>query len=56
MRALRRGAWILLDELNLCPSEVLEALNRLLDDNKELQLQDSGTFLKPSPGFALFAT
>ena len=28
--------WIVLDELNLAPSDVLEALNRLLDDNREL--------------------
>jgi midasin len=34
--AVRRGHWIVLDELNLAPSDVLEALNRLLDDNREL--------------------
>jgi midasin (ATPase involved in ribosome maturation) len=26
--ALRKGHWVVLDELNLAPSEVLEALNR----------------------------
>lgn len=26
--ALRHGHWVILDELNLAPSEVLEALNR----------------------------
>ncbi|PLW27811.1 hypothetical protein PCASD_20445 [Puccinia coronata f. sp. avenae] len=34
VQALRQGAWIVLDELNLAPSDVLEALNRLLDDNR----------------------
>ena len=26
--AVRQGQWVVLDELNLAPSEVLEALNR----------------------------
>jgi len=36
VEAVRKGYWVILDELNLAPSEVLEALNRLLDDNREL--------------------
>ncbi len=28
LTALRHGQWLVLDELNLAPSEVLEALNR----------------------------
>jgi midasin len=36
VEAVRNGYWVILDELNLAPSEVLEALNRLLDDNREL--------------------
>lgn len=36
VRAVRSGQWIILDELNLAPSEVLEALNRLLDDNRSV--------------------
>jgi AAA domain (dynein-related subfamily) len=30
--ALRSGAWVVLDELNLAPTEVLEALNRCACD------------------------
>ncbi len=32
-----QGHWIILDELNLAPCDVLEALNRLLDDNREVR-------------------
>lgn len=54
--ALRKGHWVILDELNLAPSEVLEALNRLLDDNRELFLPDVNEIVKPHPHFRLFAT
>jgi len=56
VRALRRGHWVILDELNLAPSEVLEALNRLLDDNRELYLPEIDETVKPHPNFRLFAT
>ncbi|KAI3625290.1 hypothetical protein CBS9595_000651 [Malassezia furfur] len=54
--ALRRGDWIVLDELNLAPTDVLEALNRLLDDNRELLLPETGEVVRPHPHFMLFAT
>lgn len=56
VQALRRGHWVILDELNLAPSEVLEALNRLLDDNRELYLAEINETVKPHPNFRLFAT
>ncbi|KAL8429966.1 hypothetical protein ACSSS7_006238 [Eimeria intestinalis] len=54
--AVRHGWWVLIDELNLAPSEVLEALNRLLDSNRELVLPTTGEVLKAHPDFQLFGT
>ncbi|KAL8274975.1 hypothetical protein Esti_001031 [Eimeria stiedai] len=54
--AVRHGWWVLIDELNLAPSEVLEALNRLLDSNRELVLPTSGEVLKAHADFQLFGT
>ncbi|KAI8591646.1 P-loop containing nucleoside triphosphate hydrolase protein, partial [Geranomyces variabilis] len=54
--ALRKGHWLILDELNLAPSDVLESLNRLLDDNRELFIPETQTTVRPHPSFMLFAT
>jgi midasin len=56
VQAVRHGWWIILDELNLAPSEVLEALNRLLDDHRELYIPETHTTIVPHPRFMLFAT
>ncbi|KAJ5081947.1 Midasin [Penicillium alfredii] len=56
VEALRNGYWIVLDELNLAPSDVLEALNRLLDDNRELFIPETQEVVHPHPSFMLFAT
>ncbi|KAI9934908.1 hypothetical protein ASPWEDRAFT_175629 [Aspergillus wentii DTO 134E9] len=56
VEALRHGYWIVLDELNLAPSDVLEALNRLLDDNRELFIPETQEVVRPHPNFMLFAT
>ena len=56
VRALQEGYWIVLDELNLAPTDVLEALNRLLDDNRELFLPETQRVVKPHENFVLFAT
>ena len=54
--ALRGGHWLVLDELNLAPSEVLEMLNRLLDDNRELLIPETQETVRPHAHFVLFAT
>lgn len=56
VEALRNGYWIVLDELNLAPTDVLEALNRLLDDNRELFIPETQEVIHPHPDFMLFAT
>ncbi|ESP03979.1 hypothetical protein LOTGIDRAFT_109875, partial [Lottia gigantea] len=56
VEAMRKGHWIILDELNLAPSDVLEALNRLLDDNRELFIPETQVTVKAHPKFMLFAT
>ncbi|KAI9623919.1 hypothetical protein KEM48_009297, partial [Puccinia striiformis f. sp. tritici PST-130] len=42
--------------IKLAPSDVLEALNRLLDDNRELLIPETQEVVKPHPDFMLFAT
>eukprot|EP00794_Sanderia_malayensis_P000583 gene583-1243_t len=54
--AMRKGYWIILDELNLAPTDVLEALNRLLDDNRELFIAETQETIKAHEKFVLFAT
>ncbi|KAL2462441.1 ATPase [Forsythia ovata] len=56
VKAVRNGNWIVLDELNLAPSDVLEALNRLLDDNRELFVPELREVIRAHPDFMLFAT
>ena len=56
VEAVRNGYWLVLDELNLAPTEVLEALNRLLDDNRELFIHETQELVRPHPNFMLFAT
>lgn len=56
VQAVRAGYWVVLDELNLAPTDVLEALNRLLDDNRELLIPETQEIVRPHPNFMLFAT
>ena len=54
--AMLQGHWVILDELNLAPTDVLEALNRVLDDNRELFIPETGETIRAAPGFRLFGT
>lgn len=56
VQAMRQGHWIVLDELNLAPTDILEALNRLLDDNRELLIPETQEVVRPHENFMLFAT
>ncbi|KRT79114.1 AAA protein, partial [Oryctes borbonicus] len=56
VEAMKKGHWIILDELNLAPSDVLEALNRVLDDNRELFIPETQEMVKAHHNFMLFAT
>ncbi|KAF3915424.1 Midasin [Arthrobotrys entomopaga] len=56
VQAMRTGCWIILDELNLAPTDVLEALNRLLDDNREILIPETQEVVRPHKDFMLFAT
>ena len=47
--AMREGHWIILDELNLAPTDILEALNRVLDDNRELFIPETQEVIRAHP-------
>ncbi|VDM67751.1 unnamed protein product [Strongylus vulgaris] len=56
VKAVRDGSWVILDELNLAPTDIIETLNRLLDDNRELFVPELNVAIKAHPRFRLFAT
>ena len=56
VQALKHGHWVILDELNYAPREVLEPLNRLLDENRELYIPKTNETMKPHQHFRLFVT
>lgn len=49
---MKQGHWVILDELNMASSEILEALNRLLDDNRELLVPDTQEIVRPALAFS----
>jgi midasin len=54
LTAMKRGDWVLLDELNLAPQSVLEGLNACLDHRGEVYLPEIGQTVKCSPSFRVF--
>ena len=56
-KALMEGHCLVVDEANLARPEVLESLNRVLDDNHELVQEANGhKLIKAHPLFRVFAT
>ncbi|UKK01110.2 hypothetical protein MACK_001923 [Theileria orientalis] len=54
--AMKYGYWVILDELNLASSEILECLNRILDDNREIYISETNETIKCHEDFMIFAT
>lgn len=55
LRALRRGSWVLLDELNLASQAVLEGLNSILDHRRSIFIPELGTTVTAPVTFRVFA-
>lgn len=57
IEAMRKGYWLVLDELNSALPEVLFLLQSLLDDDKFVVLPEkNGEIVRPHKNFRLFAT
>jgi len=65
--AMTRGSWLLLENVNLCPSSVLDRLNPVMENNGELLMAECGVqkdenaqlkhrVVKAHPNFRLFLT
>ncbi|MHB2018726.1 MAG: AAA family ATPase, partial [Candidatus Xenobia bacterium] len=55
--AVRKGQWLLLDEINLADPAILERLNPLLDSGRLLVLNEKeNEVVKAAPGLRVFAT
>jgi len=53
---LKSGAWLLVDNVNLCSASVLDRLNSLLEPGGALLVTESGaaTLVTPHPHFRVF--
>ena len=55
LQALKRGEWVMLDELNLASQSVLEGLNAVLDHRATVFIPELGEEFHPPPSFRVFA-
>lgn len=55
LQAVRAGHWILLEDIDLAPMDVISVLIPLLE-SQTLSVPAHGKAVKASPGFQLFAT
>jgi len=56
IRAMKEGAWLFLDDLNLASAAILERMNSLLDDDAFITVTEHlGETVTPAEGFRLFA-
>jgi len=57
VECMRKGYWVILDEINAALPEVLFCLNSLLDDARSIVIAEKdGELVKPHENFRLFAT
>ncbi|MFC1753351.1 AAA family ATPase [Thermoproteota archaeon] len=58
LKAIERGDWVVLDEINLAKPEIIERLNSLLDDDRMIVVTEDGEMapIKAHPNFRLFTT
>ena len=55
LQAVQAGYWILLEDIDLAPMDVISVLIPLLE-SQTLSMPAHGNAVKASPGFQLFAT
>ena len=55
LKAIKRGDWVLLDELNLASQSVLEGLNSCLDHRASVYIPELGKSFDCPPTFRVFA-
>ncbi|HOU36235.1 MAG TPA: AAA family ATPase, partial [Candidatus Omnitrophota bacterium] len=57
IESMKNGYWLLLDEINLAEPQIIERINSLLDDDRNIILREhDGEKIVPHPNFRLFAT